>query len=58
MHGPNDGLSSVNVNGKGMRFGIICATFNFNIVDALRVGAIAGFTGNGVSEDDIFTYWL
>ena len=58
MHGPNDGLSSVNVNGKGMRFGIICATFNFDIVDALRVGALAGFTGNGVSEDDILTYWV
>jgi 6,7-dimethyl-8-ribityllumazine synthase len=58
MHGPNDGLSNVNVDGKGMRFGIICATFNFDIVDALRVGAVKGFTGNGVKADDIFTYWV
>ena len=58
MHGPNDGLSNVTIDGTGMRFGIICATFNFDIVDALRVGATKGFTSNGVSADDISTYWV
>ena len=58
MHGPNDGLSNVKVNGSGMRFGILCATFNFDIVDALRVGAIQGFTNHGVDPKDIHTIWV
>jgi 6,7-dimethyl-8-ribityllumazine synthase len=58
MHGPNDGLSNVKVNGSGMRFGILCATFNFDIVDALRVGAVQGFTNHGVAQKDIHTIWV
>lgn len=58
MVGPNDGLNSVEIDGDGMRFGIVCATFNFDIVDALRRGAIRGFTSHGVRESDITTYWV
>ncbi len=58
MHGPNDGLSNVKVDGSGMRFGILCATFNFDIVDALRIGAVQGFTNHGVAAKDIHTIWV
>jgi 6,7-dimethyl-8-ribityllumazine synthase len=58
MHGPNDGLSNVKVDGSGMRFGILCATFNFDIVDALRIGAVQGFTNHGVATKDIYTIWV
>lgn len=58
MVGPNDGLNSVTIDGTGMRFGIVCATFNFDIVDALRRGAIRGFTSHGVRESDISTHWV
>ena len=58
MHGPNDGLSNVKVDGSGMRFGILCATFNFDIVDALRIGAVQGFTNHGVATKDICTIWV
>ena len=58
MVGPNDGLNNANVDGTGMRFGIVCATFNFDIVDALRRGAVRGFTSHGVDENDIVTHWV
>ena len=58
MVGPNDGLLNANVDGTGMRFGIVCATFNFDIVDALRRGAMRGFTTHGVREADIVTHWV
>lgn len=58
MVGPNDGLNSVTIDGTGMRFGIVCATFNFDIVDALRRGAVRGFTSHGVRETDISTHWV
>ena len=58
MVGPNDGLRGANIDGTGMRFGIVCATFNFDIVDALRRGAVRGFTAHGVRETDIVTHWV
>ena len=58
MVGPNDGLLGADIDGTGMRFGILCATFNFDIVDALRQGAVNGFTSRGVSESDITTLWV
>ncbi|NBP73300.1 MAG: DUF2470 domain-containing protein [Alphaproteobacteria bacterium] len=56
MVGPNDGLANTRIDGSGMRFGIVCATFNFDIVDALRRGAVRGFTSHGVDENDIVTH--
>jgi 6,7-dimethyl-8-ribityllumazine synthase len=58
MVGPNDGLNNAKIEGTGMRFGIVCATFNFEIVDALRRGAVRGFTTHGVREADIETHWV
>ena len=58
MVGPNDGLNSATIDGTGMRFGIVCATFNFDIVDALRRGAVRGFISHGVRESDITTHWV
>lgn len=58
MVGPNDGLNSATIDGTGMRFGIVCATFNFDIVDALRRGAVRGFVSHGVRESDISTHWV
>ena len=58
MVGPNDGLNSATIDGTGMRFGIVCATFNFDIVDALRRGAVRGFISHGVRESDIATHWV
>ena len=58
MVGPNDGLNGADIDGSGMRFGIVCATFNFDIVDALRSGAVRGFTAHGVRESDIVTHWV
>lgn len=58
MVGPNDGLIDSNIGGAGMRFGIVCATFNFEIVDALRSGAVRGLTSHGVRDTDIETHWV
>jgi 6,7-dimethyl-8-ribityllumazine synthase len=58
MVGPNDGLLGADIDGTGMRFGILCATFNFDIVDALRQGAVNGFTSRGVNGSDITTLWV
>jgi len=58
MVGPNDGLNNTKIDGTGMRFGIVCATFNFDIVEALRRGAVRGFTSHGVRESDIATHWV
>jgi len=58
MHKPNDGLGNAHVDGTNMRFGIVCATFNYEIVDALRKGAVKGFLEHGVAANDIHTHWL
>ena len=58
MVGPNDGLLGADIDGTGMRFGILCATFNFDIVDALRRGAVKGLLAHGVAESDITTLWV
>lgn len=58
MVGPNDGLNNARIDGTGMCFGIVCATFNFEIVDALRRGAVRGFVSHGVRESDIVTHWV
>jgi 6,7-dimethyl-8-ribityllumazine synthase len=58
MVGPNDGLLGADIDGTGLRFGILCATFNFDIVDALRRGAVRGLTSRGVAESDITTLWV
>ena len=58
MVGPNDGLLGADIDGTGLRFGILCATFNFGIVDALRRGAVKGLLSHGVAESDITTLWV
>lgn len=58
MVGPNDGLLGADIDGTGLRFGILCATFNFDIVDALRRGAVKGLLSHGVAESDITTLWV
>jgi 6,7-dimethyl-8-ribityllumazine synthase len=58
MVGPNDGLLGADIDGTGMRIAIVCATFNFDIVDSLRRGAVRGLTSRGVHEADIVTHWV
>jgi 6,7-dimethyl-8-ribityllumazine synthase len=58
MVGPNEGLLGADIDGTGLRIGILCATFNYNIVDALRRGAVRGLTSRGVAESDIITLWV
>ena len=58
MVGPNDGLLGADIDGTGMRIAIVCATFNFDIVDSLRRGAVRGLTSRGVREADIVTHWV
>ena len=58
MVGPNDGLLGADIDGTGMRIAIVCATFNFDIVDSLRRGAVRGLTARGVRDADIVTPWV
>ena len=58
MVGPNDGLLGADIDGTGMRIAIVCATFNFDIVDSLRRGAVRGLTARGVRDADIVTHWV
>ena len=58
MVGPNDGLLGADIDGSGMRIAIVCATFNFDIVDSLRRGAVRGLVSRGVYEADIVTHWV
>jgi len=46
------------IDGTGMRIAIVCATFNFDIVDSLRRGAVRGLTARGVRDADIVTHWV
>ena len=46
------------INGAGMRVGIIAARFNDHIVVALRDGALRGLARVGVADSDIIEIWV
>jgi 6,7-dimethyl-8-ribityllumazine synthase len=43
---------------RGGRYAIVAAQFNEIVVGKLVEGAVACFTGHGVSEDDLFVAWV
>ena len=46
------------LNGKGLRIGIVSARFNDHIVTALRDGALRGLERCGVADKDIVEHWV
>ncbi|MCX6516542.1 MAG: 6,7-dimethyl-8-ribityllumazine synthase [Actinobacteria bacterium] len=46
------------LNGKGLRIGIVSARFNDHIVTALRDGALRGLERCGVADNDIVEHWV
>ena len=50
--------SPPDVNGFGMRVGIIAARFNDHIVVALRDGALRALSRVGVADSDIIEIWV
>lgn len=46
------------VNGEGMRFGVICGRFNDLITNRLLDGVSNGFAVHGVREDDVTVVWV
>ena len=46
------------LNGKGLRIGIVYARFNDHIVTALRDGALRGLERCGVADNDIVEHWV
>ena len=46
------------LNGKGLRIGIVSARFNDHIVTALRDGALRGLERCGVADKDIVEQWV
>ncbi len=50
--------SPPDVNGSGMRVGIIAARFNDHIVVALRDGALRALARVGVADSDIIEIWV
>ncbi len=50
--------SPPDVNGSGMRIGIIAARFNDHIVVALRDGALRALARVGVADSDIIEIWV
>ena len=46
------------LNGSGMRFGLVCGRFNDTITRRLLDGALDGLTRHGVAENDITVVWV
>jgi 6,7-dimethyl-8-ribityllumazine synthase len=46
------------LDGRGLRIGIVSARFNDHIVTALRDGALRGLERHGVADDDIVEHWV
>jgi 6,7-dimethyl-8-ribityllumazine synthase len=46
------------LDGKGLRIGIVSARFNDHIVTALRDGALRGLDRCGIADEDIVEYWV
>ena len=47
-----------NLVAKGMKVGIVCASFNEFITSKLLSGAMDGLKRHDVSEDDIYVAWV
>ena len=50
--------SPPDVNGAGVRVGIVAARFNDHIVVALRDGALRALARVGVADSDIIEIWV
>lgn len=52
------GQGTPDLDGRGIRVGIVAARFNDHIVGALRDGALRGLARIGVAEGDVTEVWV